>query len=262
MGTDPATGQPIQQIIQNQIDPKTGKITQIVSSIPTTGAGNANIQIITVTDPKTGKPTQQAVQTRIDPKTGKSVQVPVQMPQQNGVGGGPAPQMAMVPDPVTGKLTQQLVQTVTDPKTGKTMQIPVSSMPGGGANQQIISVTDPATGKQVQQIVQTIIDPQTGKPTQVTMPLTQNGNLLIKSISSKSQRLFKYYFYYSRQAYLYQNYYLKNKTSKAQANENRCKNLLQPYNLYTDISGTLKIEHKSSYKKRLKITPMNIYQQL
>ena len=235
MGTDPATGQPIQQIIQNQIDPKTGKITQIVSPIPTTGAGNANIQIITVKDPVTGKPTQQAVQTRVDPKTGKSVQVPVQMPQQNGVGGGPAPQMVMVPDPVTGKPTQQLIQTVTDPKTGKTMQIPVSSMPtAGGGNQQIISVTDPATGKQVQQIVQTIVDPQTGKPTQVTMPLTQNGNLLcIKSIIkiSKIIQILLLTTVHGRHTYI-KILLLKNKNSKAQANENRFKNLLQPYNLY------------------------------
>ena len=250
MGTDPATGQPIQQIIQNQIDPKTGKITQIVSPIPTTGAGgNANIQIITVKDPVTGKPTQQAVQTRVDPKTGKSVQVPVQMPQQNGVGGGPAPQMVMVPDPVTGKPTQQLIQTVTDPKTGKTMQIPVSAMPAGGANQQIISVTDPATGKQVQQIVQTIVDPQTGKPTQVTMPLTQNGNLLIKSIIKISKIIQILLLLFTAGILISKLLLLKNKTSKAQANENRLKNLLQPYNLYTDISGTLKIEHKSSYKK-------------
>lgn len=251
MGTDPATGQPIQQIIQNQIDPKTGKITQIVSPIPTTGAGNANIQIITVKDPVTGKPTQQAVQTRVDPKTGKSVQVPVQMPQQNGVGGGPAPQMVMVPDPVTGKPTQQLIQTVTDPKTGKTMQIPVSSMPtAGGGNQQIISVTDPATGKQVQQIVQTIVDPQTGKPTQVTMPLTQNGNLLcIKSIIKSSKIIQILLLLFTAGILISKLLLLKNKTSKAQANENRLKNLLQPYNLYTDISGTLKIEHKSSYKK-------------
>ena len=250
MGTDPATGQPIQQIIQNQIDPKTGKITQIVSPIPTTGAGgNANIQIITVKDPVTGKPTQQAVQTRVDPKTGKSVQVPVQMPQQNGVGGGPAPQMVMVPDPVTGKPTQQLIQTVTDPKTGKTMQIPVSAMPAGGANQQIISVTDPATGKQVQQIVQTIVDPQTGKPTQVTMPLTQNGNLLIKSIIKISKIIQILLLLFTAGILISKLLLLKNKTSKAQANENRFLNLLQPYNLYTDISGTLKIEHKSSYKK-------------
>jgi len=180
--TDPATGKPVQQVVQTVVDPKTGKTTQV--PVPMAGGaggiGGGATQVITVTDPATGKPVQQLVQTVVDPKTGKSMQVPVPMAGGAGVGGA-MPQMAMVPDPVTGKPTQQLVQTVVDPKTGKSMQVPVSSMGGYGATaaagqgQQIISVTDPATGKQVQQIVQTIIDPQTGKPTQVTMPLTQNG---------------------------------------------------------------------------------------
>merc|ERR1712083_960547 len=217
--------------------------------------GGAATQVITVTDPATGKPVQQVVQTVIDPKTGKATQVPVPMAGGAGMGGGVPggampTQMAMVPDPVTGKLTQQMVQTVVDPKTGKSMQVPVSSMAGGQGNQQIISVTDPATGKQVQQIVQTIIDPQTGKPTQVTMPLTQNGNLLcIKSIIKSSKIIQILLLLFTAGILISKLLLLKNKTSKAQANENRLKNLLQPYNLYTDISGTLKIEHKSSYKK-------------
>ena len=103
MGIDPATGQPIHQIIQTKIDPKTGKATQIavtVNPTSTTGAG-ANIQIVTVKDPVTGKPTQQAVQTIVDPKTGKAVQVPVALPNGAAAAGMPggavgAPQVITV----------------------------------------------------------------------------------------------------------------------------------------------------------------------
>ena len=164
--TDPTTGQPVQQLIQNVVDPKTGKTSQIVSQIPASNCnttGSPNTQVIMVKDPKTGKPVQQLVQTVTDPKTGKTMQIPC----NPGPGSNGAPQVVMVPDPVSGKLTPQLV--ATDPKMGA--QIPVS----GGSNQQIITVTDPATGQPVQQIVQTVIDPKTGKPTQVTTPLTQNG---------------------------------------------------------------------------------------
>merc|ERR1711953_1182841 len=179
------TGQPVQQVIQTKIDPKTGKPTQVTTTLP---AAAGAPQVITVVDPKTGKPVQQMVQTVVDPKTGKTVQIPVPTP--------PGAQIVMVPDPVTGKPVPQMVQTVVDPKTGKQIQVPVSNqgqttidpktgkavqIPAGG---QVITVTDPVTGQPVQQIVQTVIDPKTGKPTQVTTPLsnfTQSNGLQLGS---------------------------------------------------------------------------------
>lgn len=47
--TDPATGQPVQQLMQTKIDPKTGKATQVVCPLP-----SAN-NVITIQDPVTGQ---------------------------------------------------------------------------------------------------------------------------------------------------------------------------------------------------------------
>ena len=149
---DPVTGKATQQVVQNLVDPKTGKTVQV--------------------------PGPNAV---VDPKTGK----PMMTRPPGGV------QVVMVPDPVTGQMVQQMVQTVVDPKTGQVTQIPVQpgmAAPGlAGQAQQIITVTDPKTGKPVQQIVQTVVDPKTGKPTQVTTPLanqTQNGKTLLTMITN------------------------------------------------------------------------------
>ena len=77
--TDPVTGQPVQQIIQTQIDPKTGQATQV--ALPANvGAGQ---QIVTVTDPATGKPIQQIVQTVKDPLTGQYKQQTVPISSVN-----------------------------------------------------------------------------------------------------------------------------------------------------------------------------------
>lgn len=54
--TDPSTGQPVQQVMQTQIDPKTGK--QVVRPLPNQ---NNNVQVITVQDPVTGQMKQQIV---------------------------------------------------------------------------------------------------------------------------------------------------------------------------------------------------------
>merc|ERR1712029_414509 len=118
-------GQPVQQVIQTKIDPKTGKPTQVNTTLP---AAAGAPQVITVVDPKTGKPVQQMVQTVVDPKTGKTVQIPVPTP--------PGAQIVMVPDPVTGKPVPQMVQTVVDPKTGKPTQVttPLSNFTQSNGN--------------------------------------------------------------------------------------------------------------------------------
>ena len=55
--TDPVTGQPVQQLIQTQIDPSTGQATQVV--LPATN-------VVTVKDPVTGQYKQQNVPTSIN----------------------------------------------------------------------------------------------------------------------------------------------------------------------------------------------------
>ena len=65
--TDPVTGQPVQQIIQTQLDPKTGKPTQVVRPLPS--VANNNVQVVTVQDAVTGQMKQQIV----DSTTGKTL---------------------------------------------------------------------------------------------------------------------------------------------------------------------------------------------
>ena len=72
--TDPATGQPVQQIMQTQIDPKTGKAIQVATPLP---SNSNNAQVITIQDPVTGQMKQQLVQTVVDPKTGQMSQIPI-----------------------------------------------------------------------------------------------------------------------------------------------------------------------------------------
>ena len=80
--TDPATGQPVQQIMQTQIDPKTGKAVQVATPLP---SSSNNVQAITVQDPVTGQMKQQLVQTVVDPKTGKMSQIPIDPNNTQGI---------------------------------------------------------------------------------------------------------------------------------------------------------------------------------
>merc|ERR1719225_1063779 len=140
--TDPATGKPVQQIVQTKIDPKTGKKVQKKSKVP------ANTQVQTVIDPNTG----QLVQALVDPATGEQVTLSPNSNAAGNVSGAAAVQVITVADPVTGEPVQQMVQTVVDPSTGQTIQVPVQSNAGGGGggNTQIVMVNNPVTGEQMQ----------------------------------------------------------------------------------------------------------------
>ena len=81
--TDPATGQPVQQIMQTQIDPKTGKAVQVATPLPSSNSNNA--QVITIQDPVTGQMKQQLVQTVVDPKTGQMSQIPINNNNAQGI---------------------------------------------------------------------------------------------------------------------------------------------------------------------------------
>ena len=65
--------------MQTQIDPKTGKATQVAIPMQpgASNGSNSNVQAITVQDPVTGQMIQQLVQTVVDPKTGKTSQIPI-----------------------------------------------------------------------------------------------------------------------------------------------------------------------------------------
>lgn len=72
--TDPQTGQPVQQILQTQMNPVTGEAQQVM--LPLNQNGSSPVQVVTVQDPVTGEMKQQI----IDTNTG----IPMQMSSNPG----------------------------------------------------------------------------------------------------------------------------------------------------------------------------------
>ena len=95
--TDPDTGEIIQKVIQNTIDPKTGKTVQVTLPLNSIQNGSkiysSDISLLYI------------------------------FPQNTQIHLGGEGQIITVPDPVTGELVQQMLQTVIDPVTGQTNQV-------------------------------------------------------------------------------------------------------------------------------------------
>lgn len=95
--TDPDTGEIIQKVIQNTIDPKTGKTVQVTLPLNSIQNGSKYILLTTLYF--------------------------IFFPQNTQIHLGGEGQIITVPDPVTGELVQQMLQTVIDPVTGQANQV-------------------------------------------------------------------------------------------------------------------------------------------
>ena len=136
---DPFTGQTIQQIVQNQVNPSTGETMQTLIPIPTSHVNsNPCVQVITGGNPVNGEQI-------FHPLSGSTSQTILPSPIVN------SPATQIVQDPSTGNLMQQVVQ-MPEPKQAL---LPFIENPSSSLNNLTTVVQDPVTGQVYPQNIQT-----------------------------------------------------------------------------------------------------------
>ena len=157
---DPFTGQTIQQIVQNQVNPSTGETMQTLIPIPTSHVNsNPCVQVITGGNPVNGEQI-------FHPLSGSTSQTILPSPIVN------SPATQIVQDQSTGNLIQQVVQ-MPEPKQAL---LPFIENPSSSLNNLTTVVQDPVTGQVYPQNIQTPLkDPARDQNSKLPSGATQTS---------------------------------------------------------------------------------------
>ena len=169
---DPFTGQTIQQIVQNQVNPSTGETMQTLIPIPNSHVNsNPCVQVVSVEDPATGKQMfHTATQHPLSgEQTSQTILPSVLAPNANS----PATQLVtvQVQDPLTGTLSQQIVQM---PEPQQTLLSCIENPPSSLSNLTTV-VQDPVTGQPYPKNIHTSKDPARDQNSKLPSGATQTS---------------------------------------------------------------------------------------